>query len=373
MKKVVCFLVSLFILVSLIAGCGSGTSEPSKASTAQAPVAEKSADSKASASAPSESAAPAAGKTGTAAYPGVGSGIPKDLKVGFSELSISDPWRVAQVESMRAEAEKRGINYIMTDAQNKQDKQLADIEDLLSQGCDFIFLAPLNIEGFGPAIEKAKEKKVPIICIDREISGTPGQDFVCTILADFIVQGKNCAEWLGNNIQGDIKVVQITGQPGGSDVRDRTKGFGDKMAEINTSGHKMEIVASQNGKWSRTETQKVLQNVIQSLGKDGFNAIYAQNDEMALGAAQALHKAGIKVGEGGVHIVTVDGQKKAVQAIIDGDISCISTCTPLFGPAAFKALEDYYNGKEMPSIIYNDEKIITKENAAEEVKIAWGN
>jgi ribose transport system substrate-binding protein len=312
-------------------------------------------------------------KTGTAAYPGVGEGIPANLKVGFSELSIADPWRVAQVASMQAEADRRGISYVMTDAQNKQDKQVADIEDLIAQGCNFIFLAPLNVEGFEPAVEKAKEKQIPIICIDREIAGTPGIDVVTTVLSDFIKQGADCANWLDKNVKGDLKVVQITGQPGGSDVRDRTNGFAASMEKINASGHKMEIVSSQNGKWSRTETQKVLQNIIQSLGKDGFNAIYAQNDEMALGAVQALKKAGIKVGEGGVHVVTVDGQRQAVQAVIDGDISCISTCTPLFGPAAFATLERYYNGEDLPPIVYNTEKVITKENAAEEIKVAWGD
>jgi ribose transport system substrate-binding protein len=319
------------------------------------------------------SRAVAAEKTGVYTYPGVGDGIPKDLKVGFSELSIADPWRVAQVASMQAEADRRGISYVMTDGQNRQDKQVSDIEDLLSQGCNFIFIAPLNFEGFDPAVEKANEKKVPIILIDREIAGTPGTDFVTTVLSDFLLQGRNCAEWLDKNIKEDLKVVQITGQPGGSDVRDRTNGFAEAMEKISASGHKMEVVSSQNGKWSRTETQKVLQNIIQSLGKDGFNAIYAQNDEMALGAVQALKQAGIKVGEGGVHVVTVDGQKQAVQAVVDGDISCISTCTPLFGPAAFATLEKFYNGEDLPPIVYNTEKIVTKENAAEEVKVAWGD
>ena len=171
----------------------------------------------------------AAEKTGTAAYPGVGGGIPANLKVGFSELSISDPWRVAQVASMQAEADRRGINYVMTDAQNKQDKQVSDIEDLIAQGCNFIFLAPLNVEGFEPAVEKAKEKQVPIVCIDREIAGTPGIDMVTTVLSDFILQGTNCANWLDKNVKGDLKVVQITGQPGGSDVRDRTNGFAAAM------------------------------------------------------------------------------------------------------------------------------------------------
>ena len=197
---------------------------------------------------------------------------------------------------------------------------------------------------------------------------------VCTVLADFITQAVNCATWLDENIPGDIKVVQITGQPGGSDVRDRTAGFAQTMEKINAAGkHKIEIVSSQNGQWSRTETQKLMQNIIQSLGKDGFNAVYAQNDEMAMGAVLALKAAGIKVGAEGVKVVTVDGQKQAIQYVVNGEISCISTCTPLFGPSAFTALEDYLQGKELPKIIYNKEKVITQANAAEEIKTAWGN
>jgi ribose transport system substrate-binding protein len=375
MKKIVCLLVALFVLAGIMAGCAAETpSAPQEAPSSSQPAAapsEAAAPESPTASA-SESASPA-GKTGVFAYPLYGGGVPKDLKVGYSELSIADPWRVAQVASMQEEATKRGVNYIMTDAQNKQDKQLSDLEDLMSQGCNFIFLSPLNMDGFQSAVDEAKQKQIPIICIDREITGTPGMDVVSTVLADFITQGVNCADWLDKNIQGDLKVVQITGQPGGSDVRDRTKGFADSMAKINAAGHKMEIVSSQNGQWSRTETQKLMQNIIQSLGKDGFNAVYAQNDEMAMGAVLAMKAAGIKVGEGGVAVVTVDGQKQAVQYVINGEISCISTCTPLFGPAAFKAMDDYLAGKEMPPIIYNQEKIITKENAAEEIKVAWGN
>lgn len=375
MKKILCVVVSLLLLVGIV-GCSSETSTTE--STPQVPA---TMDPSAQASTAAQAAdvkgeETAAAATGVWAYPLYGSKTDiTTLKVGFSELSIADPWRVAQVGSMQDEADARGVtDYVMTDGQNTQDKQLADMEDLIAQGCQALFLSPLNMDGFQTAIDEAKTKQIPVICLDREITGTPGEDVVCTVLADFITQGKNCCDWLDQNITGDIKVVQITGTPGGSDVRDRTQGFADGMEEINAAGtHSIEIVSSQNGQWSRTETQKLMQNIIQSLGKDGFNAVYAQNDEMAMGAVLAMKAAGVAVGADGVKVVTVDGQKQAVQYVINGDISCISTCTPLFGPAAFTALQSYLDGEEIPAIIYNQEKVITSANAAEEIKVAWGS
>jgi len=378
MKKIVWIMVAILVVVGLVA-C-TGTTTPT--STPQAPATmnpSAQASTAAQASAVNSNAGVSAAPKGTGvyAYPLFGSKTPAaQVKIGYSELSSADPWRVAQIGSMQSEADKRGANYTMIDAQNKADKQLADIEDLVAQGCQFIFFSPLNTDGFQAALDAAKAKQVPIVTIDREVTGVYGTDMVCAVLADFIIQGLNCAQWLDANIQGDINVVQITGQPGGSDVRDRTKGFADEMAKINAKGgHKMTIVASQNGQWSRTVTQSVLQNVIQSVGKTGFNAIYCQNDEMAMGAALALKAAGIPVGTdaGGVQIVTVDGQKQAIQYVVDGKIAFISTCTPLFGPAAFGILDDYLNGKQEPNIVYNQEKKITIANAADEYKVAWGN
>ena len=188
MKKIVGLLVTLFMLVAIVAGCAApaapAASSSAPAASSEAPAASSSAPAVSSEAPAASSEAPAASssaaaadKTGVWAYPLYGAGLEKksELKVGFSELSIADPWRVAQVGSMQDEAKSRGYNYVMTDGQNKQDKQLADMEDLMSQGCNFLFLAPLNMDGFQSAVDEAKQKQIPIVCLDREITGTPGR------------------------------------------------------------------------------------------------------------------------------------------------------------------------------------------------------
>ncbi len=290
-----------------------------------------------------------------------------DLKIGFSELNIADPWRIAQVDSMQKVAKDRGYAMITTNAELKAEKQIADVEDLLTQGVDYLFIAPMDVEAIVPALTAAKAKKVPVILLDRQAKGVWPDDFLTTIIADYVKQGRECANWLIDKLGKDteIKVVEITGRVGGSDVRDRAAGFREGMK----ANPKMEVIASQSGDWSRAEAQKVMQNIIQSTGGK-FNAVYCRNDEMALGVVLALRAAGLRPNED-VYVLAIDGQKEAVEAIIDGDISAIYTCNPRFGPAAFDALERYLSGETLPEFIINSEYMIDGSNAEEKLADAF--
>lgn len=290
-----------------------------------------------------------------------------DLKIGFSELNIADPWRIAQVDSMQSVAKERGYNIITTNAELKAEKQIADVEDLLTQGVDVLFIAPMDVEAIVPALTAAKAKKVPVILLDRQAKGVWPEDFLTTIIADYVKQGRECAKWLNDRLGADtdIKVVEITGRVGGSDVRDRAAGFRDGMK----TNRKMSIIASQSGDWSRAEAQKVMQNIIQSTGGK-FNAVYCHNDEMALGVVLALRAAGLRPNQD-VYVLAIDGQKEAVESILDGDISAIYTCNPRFGPAAFDALERHLSGEKLPEFIINPEYMIDDGNAAEKLADAF--
>lgn len=288
-------------------------------------------------------------------------------KIGFSELNIADPWRIAQVDSMQKVAKDRGYQMITTNAELKAEKQISDVEDLLTQGVEFLFIAPMDVEAIVPALTAARAKKVPVILLDRQAKGVWPDDFLTTIIADYVKQGRECAKWLANKLGKDakIRVVEITGRVGGSDVRDRAAGFREGMA-----GHpNMEIIASQSGDWSRAEAQKITQNIIQSTGGN-FNAIYCHNDEMALGVVLALRAAGLQPDKD-VYVLAIDGQKEAVEAIIDGDISAIYTCNPRFGPAAFDALERHLASEKLPEFIINTEYMIDGDNAEEKLADAF--
>ena len=288
------------------------------------------------------------------------------FRVGFSELAIDGAWRVAQVESMEAVAKEKGYEFVMANAELDTAKQLSDVEDLLAQNPDFLFIAPMDMEAIVPALDAAKAKGVPVILLDREAAAKAGEDYICTILADYLWQGEVCADWLNENGGADTyKIVQITGKVGGSDVRDRQGGFETGVAKYDN----MEIVVTQSGEWSRTEAQKVMQNIIQSTGGD-FNVVYCHNDEMALGVVLALKAAGMNPGKD-VKVIAIDGQAEAVEAVIAGEINCIATCNPRFGPKAFETMEKYLAGETLDEIIYNSEYVIDSTNAQEKLADAF--
>lgn len=289
------------------------------------------------------------------------------FKVGFSELNIADAWRICQVDSMTSTAEERGYNFIYTNAEYDTEKQVSDVEDLLAQSVDFLFIAPIDMSAIVPALSAAKEAGVPVILLDREADGTWGEDWLTTIIANYIQQGEMAAQWLVDNVgtETELKIVEITGTVGGSDVRDRAQGFRNIVDQYDN----MTIIASQAGDWSRTQTQEAIENIIQSTGGD-FNVVYCHNDEMALGACLALKAAGMSPGTD-VYVLAVDGQKEAVQAVIDGEINAIATCSPRFGTAAFDALDTYLNGGTFEQYIINPEILITKDNAEEQLPSAF--
>ncbi len=288
------------------------------------------------------------------------------LKVGFSELDIDGAWRITQVESMEEEALARGYDYMMTNAEYDTEKQVADVEDLLAQNVDFLFIAPIDMDAIVPALSAAKAAGVPVILLDREATGTWGEDWITTIIANYVQQGEMCGQWLLDNMgEDEVKIVEITGVVGGSDVRDRAQGIRNVIDQYEN----MSIVASQTGEWSRSTAQEVMENIIQSTGGD-FNVVYCHNDEMALGAVLALKAAGMNPGTD-VKVIAIDGQAEAVEAIIAGEMNAIATCSPRFGKAAFDALEKYLDGGAFEQYIINPETMITIDNAEEQLPLAF--
>src|SRR5688572_13941509 len=220
-----------------------------------------------------------------------GGGQSGKIVVGFSQMENDGPWRIAETNSMKSEAGKRADKFelVITDAQGQTSKQVSDVEDLVSRGVSAIFLAPREKNGLEPAMQAAKEAKIPIILVDREAAGTAGVDFVTVLKSDFVEQGRRAAEWLAKQTNGKANIVELTGTTGASVSQDRQQGFADEI----TKHPEMKIIASQTGNFNRAEGQKVMQNIIQSLGQQ-ITAVYAHNDEMAIGAIQALKSAGMK-------------------------------------------------------------------------------
>jgi ribose transport system substrate-binding protein len=281
------------------------------------------------------------------------------MVVGFSQMENDGPWRIAETNSMKAEAAKHAdkSELVVTDAQGQTSKQVSDVEDLVSRGVGAIFLAPREKNGLESAMQAAKDAKIPIILVDREAAGTPGVDFVTVLKSDFVEQGRRAAEWLAQHTNGKANIVELSGTSGASVSQDRQQGFADEIKKHPD----MKIIASQTGNFNRAEGQKVMQNIIQSMGKQ-ITAVYAHNDEMAIGAIQALKAAGMNPGKD-VLIVSVDGEKAALQAIIDGDMNATVESNPRFGPLAFETLQKFLNGEKLPPKIILPDRFFDASNA----------
>jgi ribose transport system substrate-binding protein len=285
--------------------------------------------------------------------------------VGFSQMESDNPWRLAQTKSLRDEAAKRGYDLVVTDAQGQTAKQVSDVEDLIARRVNLILLAPREYEGLAPALQAAKKAKIPVILVDREAAGTPGQDYVTFLGSNFVEQGKRAGEWLVKQTNGKAGIVELSGTAGASVAADRGKGFREGIA-----GHPdMVILASQTGDFSRAQGQRVMQNIAQSLGRK-ITAVYAHNDEMALGAIQALKAAGLTPGKD-VIVVSVDGQRAALEAIVNGELGATVESNPRFGPLAFETIEKVRKGEAVPPKILLTDAFYDKTNAQQNVANAF--
>jgi galactofuranose transport system substrate-binding protein len=253
----------------------------------------------------------------------------------------------------------------VTDAQGQTSKQVSDVEDLVARRVSALFLAPREYEGLSPALDSAKELKIPVFLIDREAAGNAGEDYVSFLGSDFVQQARRVAEWLISHSGGKASIVELTGTAGSSVAHDRSQGFSECIA-----GHPgMKIIASQTADFSRATAQRVMENIVQSRGSE-ITAVYAHNDEMALGAIQALKAAGMPPGKD-VLVLSIDGEKAALEAIVRGEMSATAESNPHFGPLAFDTLEKFRRGEKIPNKIILEDKFFDAGNAREFVDQAY--
>ncbi len=285
--------------------------------------------------------------------------------VGFSQSEKeANPFRIAETQSIKDEAKKRGVKLLTANAQSQFSKQISDVQDLLAKGADVLIIAPLNSDGWDPVLQAAAAKKVPIITIDRKINATACKDYVSFIASDFVEQGKRAADQMIAETGGKGEVAILLGSAGNNVTTERTKGFKDQLA---AKAPDLKVVFEQTGDFAREKGQQVTEQLIQS--KPGIKGIYAENDEMGLGAVAALKGAGKKAGA--VKIVTVDGTRNAVQGIVDGWISGVIESNPRFGPLAFQTLDTFTKGEEVPQDIIIEDGAYNADNAKQDIGKAF--
>ncbi|WGL16062.1 ABC transporter substrate-binding protein [Microbulbifer bruguierae] len=283
--------------------------------------------------------------------------------IGFSQVGSESGWRTSFSESVKAEAEKRGIELKFSDAQQKQENQIKAVRSFIAQGVDAIMIAPVVETGWKPVLREAKRARIPVIILDRNIDVNNDGLFLTRIASDFVEEGRRAAQWLMDETQGNCSILELQGTVGATAAIDRMKGFNEVIAGYPEA----KIVRSQTGEFTRTKGKEVMEAMLkaESGGKD-ICALWSHNDEMAIGAIQAIKEAGLKPGED-ILVVSVDGVPDYFKAMADGDANATVELNPHLGGPAFDVIEAYLKGeRKLEKLITTTGDLFTQETAAAE-------
>ncbi|MGV8973124.1 MAG: ABC transporter substrate-binding protein [Rhodoglobus sp.] len=256
-----------------------------------------------------------------------GSGAADTVVVGFSQVGSESGWRAANTKSIKDTLTKEnGFDLKFSDAQQKQENQIQAIRSYIAQGVDVIAFSPVVESGWDGVLEEAKAAKIPVVLTDRSVDSEDESLYESFIGSDFVKEGEMAGQWVSENLATEpIKVVELQGTTGAAPATDRKAGF-ESATKDNPN---VEIIASQTGNFTRTEGKQVMEGFLQA--HDDIDVVFAHNDDMGLGAIEAIEAAG-KVPGVDIKIVTIDAVKDGMQALVDGKINYIVECNPLLGP-----------------------------------------
>jgi len=288
--------------------------------------------------------------------------VAKDkIVVGFSQIGAESAWRVANTESIRGEAAKRpNIELIFSDAQQKQENQIKALRNFIAQGVDVIAFSPVVESGWEPVLREAKAAGIPVILSDRAVDVQDDSLWVTFMGSDFVLEGVRAADWLVKKLAGKgANVVELVGTVGSAPANDRASGFRDGIK----SHPEIKIIKSQSGDFTRAKGKEVMEAFLKAEG-DNIDVLYAHNDDMALGAIQAIEEYGMKPGVD-ILIISIDAVRGAFEAMVEGKLNVTVECSPLLGPQLYDAVEALVAGETLPKRIVTNEGVFPMETAAE--------
>ncbi|MDR6173425.1 ABC-type sugar transport system substrate-binding protein [Nocardioides zeae] len=287
------------------------------------------------------------------------------ITMGFAQVGAESGWRTANSASIQDSAEEAGIDLKFTDAQQKQENQIKAIRSYIQQDVDVISFSPVVETGWDAVLQEAKRAGIPVILTDRAVDTEDESLYVSFLGSDFVAEGEKAGQWLVDNAgdmdvdgDGDINVVELQGTTGAAPAIDRKEGF----ESVIESDPTISIGASQTGDFTRDGGKQVMEAFLQS--EDGIDVVYAHNDDMGLGAIEAIEAAGLVPGED-IKIITIDAVKDGMTALADGKINYIVECNPLLGPQLMDLAQKVIDGEEVPRRVVTEETTFTQEQAAE--------
>lgn len=282
----------------------------------------------------------------------------EELIVGYAQLGAESEWRAANTISIKETAEQLGVELRFIDAQQKQENQIEAVRKLIVQRVDIIGISPIVETGWEEVFQQAHEAGIPILLVDRR-ANVPEELYVSYLGSDFLEEGRNAARIMASLVDGQANIVELVGTIGSAPANDRYRGFREVLAGYPG----MKIIDSQSGDFTRARGREVMAMLLQKYGET-ITAVYAHNDDMALGAIQAIEEYGLRPGQD-IKIVSVDAARGAFEAMIAGKLNATVECNPLLGPQFFELALKVVNGEPIPKWVPSIESVFFPEDAME--------
>jgi ABC-type sugar transport system substrate-binding protein len=326
------FFVVALVVLSMLAGCSGAATPTQPAAPAQ----------------PAETQAPAAAAEKTF----------KDMTLCYPQLGAESDWRTANTASFKETAVKLGIKQLVfSDAQQHQENQISAMRACIQQGVDVIALPPVVEDGWEAVLTEAKNANIPVIIVDRSVSADSSL-YAAHIGSDMVLEGERAAAEFNKMMPDGGAVLELSGTTGSGAAVGRAEGFRNKL------NSNIKILDSQTGNFTRAEAVPVMQAFLKKYtpGVD-FQGIFIHNDDMGIGAIEALKAAGVNPGD--LKIVAVDGTRGGFQAMVDGWFQADVECNPLLGPQVYDMALALMNGQTIDREVLTNETVYYPDNAAE--------
>jgi simple sugar transport system substrate-binding protein len=284
------------------------------------------------------------------------------LVIGFSQVGAESEWRTANTKSMQDAIKAAGHELKFSDAQQKQENQIKAIRSFIAQKVDAIVFSPVVETGFETVLQEAKDAGIPVFLSDRAVDIEDDSLWVTFLGSDFVEEGRKAANWLVEetaDVEGDVNIVELQGTVGSAPAIDRKEGFEEVIADHPN----LKITKSQTGDFTRAKGKEVMEAFLKADGEN-IDVLYSHNDDMAIGAIQAIEEYGLKPGED-IKIIGVDAVKGAFEAMAAGKMNVTVECNPLFGPQMVDLIEAHLAGEKIDKRVAVEESMYTMDQAEE--------
>jgi len=282
------------------------------------------------------------------------------LTVGFSQVGAESEWRTANTRSIKTALDAPEFRLKFSDAQQKQENQIKALRSFIAQRVDVIAFSPVVESGWETVLREARAANIPVVLTDRAVKVSDESLYVSFIGSDFVEEGRKAARWLLEDSEGKpgpIKIAELQGTLGSSPALDRMRGFHD----IIESDPRFVVVRSQSGDFTRARGKEVMEAFLKA-ESGGIDVLFAHNDDMAIGAIQAIEEAGLKPGVD-IRIVSIDGVRGAFEAMKAGKLNATVECNPLFGGQLAQLIREIAAGQAVPKRIVVEEGVFTQDEA----------